>query len=330
MTYASGAGGAVRIEGYNVTLNTVNALGGTDQRYMSGGQGRIVVYYLNSLNGFTSDPTAYAAVLGQGTTATPTPTPILTTPTPYGTNYGTGRDGNLMINSGNTFNINTMNTNPRFCTNGGDEISYSVTQLSTSSAQLSVAPSTGCLNMGDEIMLINLRGTPTNYVNTGNYEFLHVGSVINNTVYFTTPKIKLYGANVVDDSNIGTSSGQQIVVLVRVPNYQNVTINGELTANSWNGLTGGMIIFRASGTVSGNGFIVADGLGYRGDNTLGWITGITGEGPAANSTAFGGGISSGCGGGWWIWNGWLWCSVSRKGLWRFEIRSDHIWSRRRK
>ena len=93
---------------------------------------------------------------------------------------------------------------------------------------------------------------------------LRVGSVIGNTVYFTTPKIHFYGANAADDSNIGTSTGQQIVMLMRVPNYRNVTVNGTLTANAWNGLTGGLVVFRASGTVSGAGTILADGLGYRG------------------------------------------------------------------
>jgi hypothetical protein len=44
----------------------------------------------------------------------------------------------------------------------------------------------GCLNPGDEILLINVRGATNNWTNTGHYEFLHVGGVIGDTLYFNT------------------------------------------------------------------------------------------------------------------------------------------------
>ena len=287
----SGAGGSIRIEGSTISLNNATSTGNTNGA--PGGVGRIAIYYQNTYGG-TLSPAGYTAVLGQGATATPTPTPILATPTSSGiVNFGTGSDGVLTIASGATFNINTTNTSPRFCANGGDAVSYSVTQLSTSSAQLAQYPSAKCLNAGDEILLINLTATATTYTNTGNYEFLRVGSVIGNTVYFTTPKIHFYGANATDDSNIGTGAGQQIVMLMRVPNYRNVTVSGTLTANAWNGLTGGLVIFRASGTLSGTGTILVDGLGYRGGATYtsgeGIGGGIVGAAGHINNDAYGGG-----------------------------------------
>jgi hypothetical protein len=42
------------------------------------------------------------------------------------------------------------------------------------------------LNPGDEILLINVRGATNNWTNTGHYEFLHVGGVIGDTLYFNT------------------------------------------------------------------------------------------------------------------------------------------------
>ena len=281
----SGAGGSIRVEGNMVSLNAT-ANGSTTN--IPGGQGRIAVYYLNSLNTLTSSPAGYTSVLGLGATATPTPTPILATPTATGiADFGTGKDGDLTIASGSSYNINTQNQTGRSCNSGGDAISYSVAQLSASSAQLASTPSTGCLNVGDEVMLINMVGAS----NTGTYEFLHVGSVTGNTVYFTTPKVHFYGANPTDDSNIGTTAGQQIVMLMRVPNYRNVTVTGTLTASAWNGLTGGLVVFRASGTMSGAGTVVVDALGYRGGggNGEGYGGGSQGAPGHYNNDAYGGG-----------------------------------------
>ncbi len=285
----SGAGGSIRIEGNTINLKNATANGNTNGA--PGGVGRNAAYYQSTYSGNLS-PVGYTGVLGQGATATPTPTPILATPTSSGiVNFGTGSDGVLTIASGATFNINTTNTSPRFCADGGDAVSYSVIQLSASSALLAQYPSAKCLNVGDEILLINLTATAS--TNTGRYEFLRVGSVTGNTVYFTTPKIHFYGANAADDSNIGTGAGEQIVMLMRVPNYSNVTVNGTLTANAWNRLTGGLVVFRASGTLSGTGTILVDGLGYRGGALYasgeGYGGGTVGPAGDVNNDGYGGG-----------------------------------------
>ena len=281
---SGGAGGSIRIEGYDVTLTgALSASGGYGGG--SGGVGRIAVYYENTLSSFSSSPVAYTARLGQPSTATPTPTAISLTPSPY----GTGVDGNLTVNSGATFNISSQNTAPRSCVDGGDGVSYNVVSLSTNSAQLSASPSANCLNPGDEVLLINLQGTTSNYANTGNYEFLHVGGVSANTIFFTTLKSKFYGASAGSDAQIGTSSGQQKVVLVRVPNYRNVTINGTLTANAWNTSKDGLIIFRVLQSLSGSGTISGSNLGYVGGiRSNGW-----GDGPAQRSAAIGSGAPGG-------------------------------------
>ena len=52
----------------------------------------------------------------------------------------------------------------------------------------------------------------------------------------------------------------------RIPNYTNVTVNAgiTLTASAWDGTKGGILFFRASGTVTNNGTITMSELGYRG------------------------------------------------------------------
>jgi hypothetical protein len=47
----TGAGGSIRVEGYDVNLNAVNVSGGSPGQAGAGGRGRIAVYYENSFSG---------------------------------------------------------------------------------------------------------------------------------------------------------------------------------------------------------------------------------------------------------------------------------------
>jgi RHS repeat-associated protein len=261
-SYAGGAGsgGGIRIEGKYISLNSILATGGSN--YTSASSGRMAVYYESTISISNQNPSPYVALLNQQATPTPQPTPISLTPSSA---YGTGKDGDLTVSTGTTFNIHTSTQNQaRSCTQGGDSVSYSVISLTDSWAKLSTAPTGDCLKVGDEIMLVNWRGTVTNNSNTGIYEFIRVGAIVGDTVYFQSPKIKSYGANANDDSNVGTGAGQQVVMIVRVPNYNNVFVNGTLTGNGWNGSTYGLLVFRVAGTLSGSGTIHMDAKGYHG------------------------------------------------------------------
>ncbi|MDP3014516.1 MAG: hypothetical protein Q8M92_09755, partial [Candidatus Subteraquimicrobiales bacterium] len=184
---------------------------------------------------------------------------------------GTGADGAITINAGTgNKNIDTDNViSGRSCTDGGDAVNYSVTQLTSTTATLSTSPSSNCLAVGNEILLINLQGTISTQVNTGNYETLKIQGISSNVITFTTAKSNYYGDNSNDDTNIGTTSSTQIVMLQRVPNYTNVTIDSELTFSPsiWNGIKGGVMFFRATGTVSVGGTINGQGRGYDGGPT---------------------------------------------------------------
>jgi hypothetical protein len=154
---------------------------------------------------------------------------------------------------GNTYNINSNYILGRSC---ADAVAYNVTSLESYVAVVDANGISSCLSAGDEILLINLQGTSTSTYNTGTFEFLRVDSIIDNgtandTVVFTTHKIRWYGDSWRTDDNIGTGGGQQKVMLMRVPNFNNVTVNGTLTANAWNGLKYGVIAYRVKGTLLG-------------------------------------------------------------------------------
>ncbi|HET9912421.1 MAG TPA: LamG domain-containing protein, partial [Anaerolineales bacterium] len=226
-----------------------------------------------------------------GTFATPTPLPTIpptatsdatftptATPLPASAQqWGTGEDGDLTVSG--TFNINTNGSNGRSCADG---VAYSVTSLTTTRAYVSPAPTAGCLQAGDEVLLINLQGVPGATYNTGTYEFLRVDSLGTNYVQFATMKLHWYGAGWRSDSNIGTGAGQQRVMLMRVPNYDDVTVNGTLTGSAWDDNKYGVIAFRVNGTLSGNGAITVNGKGY------GSGTGYAGT---YMSSAYGGGTA---------------------------------------
>ena len=82
--------------------------------------------------------------------------------------------------------------------------------------------------------------------NVGNYEVLTVRAVNfgTNQITFASPILKIYGAT---DSN-ATLTGQKIIVQ-RIPRYRNVTVSGILTANAWDGATGGLLFIKASGSL---------------------------------------------------------------------------------
>jgi hypothetical protein len=130
-------------------------------------------------------------------------------------------------------------------------------------------------------MLITLQGTSDDYSGVGNYETAIVSEVSGSTVTLSTSLVNDYD---------GTNNK---VILQRVPNYTTVTVNSgaEMTAPSWDGDSGGVIFFKATGAVTINGEINADGLGYRGgtDNTGGETFGGYNSGNSGKDGDMGGG-----------------------------------------
>lgn len=116
---------------------------------------------------------------------------------------------------------------------------------------------------GDKVLLIQMQGATINQTNTalfgtitgygdaGNYEYNFVDAVNGNT-------ITLFGSL----CNTYTISGR--VQLIRVPVYTNPTVTAPLTCQAWNGTTGGVLAFDATGTITFNSGINVAGQGFRG------------------------------------------------------------------
>jgi len=134
--------------------------------------------------------------------------------------------------------------------------------------------STAGFAAGDEILLINVQGVPNDTDDVGKYEFLRIASVPSATgLLLQTPVRRSYD---------GASFASQRVLVQRVPQWTTVQVNagGSLFASPWNGTTGGIVAFRATGTVQVNvgGMIHANALGYRGGTApSGTVGGANGE-----------------------------------------------------
>ncbi len=117
---------------------------------------------------------------------------------------------------------------------------------------------------GDKVLLIQMQGasiTLTNTINygditaigdAGNYEFAVIDHFMGTDVFFKQTLLKTYTPL--------TGSVQ----MISVPQYNDVSIDGELNARPWDGNTGGVIVMEASGTVTLNANINASEQGFRG------------------------------------------------------------------
>ena len=160
---------------------------------------------------------------------------------------GTGADGALSVAAGSTLVWDAGNP---VTTISGDTVV--VTGLVTVAA-------------GDEVLVINTHGSSGRHANVGSYEFLEVASVAGQTITLTAAPAVTFG----ETSN--TSLAGQEIQMVRVGNYTDVTLGASatITTDAWDGTSGGVIAFRATGTVSlaSDARILADELGFAGGTT---------------------------------------------------------------
>jgi len=167
--------------------------------------------------------------------------------------FGDGSDGDLTVASGQTYYTD-------------DTRSALAASASADQSNLTLSNAAG-FAVGHEVLVIQMQGT-----GAGNYEFGTIAAINGNTL---TLQRTLFNTYTVD----GTSKAQ----VIRVPHYQNVTVQsgGMLTAHPWQGNvtgTGGTVVFRARGTVSVAGSFNAKAIGYFGGcgGTYG-TTGCQGE-----------------------------------------------------
>jgi hypothetical protein len=127
---------------------------------------------------------------------------------------------------------------------------------------VTVASTSGFLP-GDHVLIIQMKGAQLDQTKTsnfgnigsydvaGNYEKLIIASISGLNITFTTSLIY----------NYDPASALQ---LVKYNVYTNITVSALLTASPWNGSTGGVLVFEATGTVTLSANIDVSGLGYRG------------------------------------------------------------------
>ncbi|MCK6525533.1 hypothetical protein L6R49_29340, partial [Myxococcota bacterium] len=164
---------------------------------------------------------------------------------------GTGADGDLSV-TGTTFTLQTSTSGGRSVADGA--VWPVTTSVSAGATSLTLSGYTSGLAVGDELLLLVVQG-PSSSTSVGSYELTRVSGVSGTTVSVAA----------LSQAYDGTTHD---VIAQRVPNYEDVTLSSgaTLTSSAWNGSTGGVVAFRASGTVSIDSTSSVDvaGLGYRG------------------------------------------------------------------
>ena len=161
---------------------------------------------------------------------------------------GNGHSGAITVNSANTV-VN----------------SYSALTVAAPVGQnfVTISNSTG-FAVGDLVMVWQTAQSTTETVSlastaadlssqpTGRWEFARITGLTATKLTFSASLKFAY-----------SSPGAQAI---RVPEYSSVTFNSLATivATPWNGTSGGIVIFLATGTVANNGVISANGSGFRG------------------------------------------------------------------
>jgi hypothetical protein len=190
---------------------------------------------------------------------------------------GRGLDGALSVASGVTTTINTVRT---------------PVSGAAGTTLLSLGSAAG-FSVGRLVLVHQSQGT-----GAGAYEIRQIRSLSGTTATIDTALLSTY-------SIAGSNRAQAVLV----PEYTNVTVasGGTLVAPAWDGSTGGILVYLASGTVTIDGAVSMSGRGFRG---------------TSHPTCFNRcitGVARGVFGRWWRardggqWRGWWW-RLPRPGL----------------
>jgi hypothetical protein len=131
--------------------------------------------------------------------------------------------------------------------------------------------STAGFSVSDRVLLIQMKGATINQTNTasfgqivalgsaGNFEFTNIAAINGNIITFVSNLCKPFSV-----------TGK--VQLVRVPVYNQATINAVVTSSPWNGTTGGVVAIEATTSITFNNMIDVSGKGFAGGAvTTGWF-----------------------------------------------------------
>ncbi len=173
---------------------------------------------------------------------------------------GTGADGALTVTGSTDLSVDASNGR-----SVADAVSYGISGINGASLTLNEAPAG--LAVGDEVLVINLQGSSGAHASVGAHEFATVAAVGALGLDLSRDLVEIYGET--DNSDLS----DQVVVVQRVPNYSDVAVSatGSLSTGAWNGAGGGVLAFRAAGTLSvaSGGSVSVAALGFAGGATGG-------------------------------------------------------------
>jgi uncharacterized repeat protein (TIGR01451 family) len=173
----------------------------------------------------------------------------------------------------------------------------------TAATSLSVGAAVGAtpIAAGDLLLVVQMQGADIDYSNTdaygdgtpgglatsylvntnflaGQYEYVVAAGAVplgGGTVTFTTGLKQSY-----QNASATSTTGQRRFQVVRIPQYQNITISGTVAPAAWNGRTGGVLAMDVTGqlTFGAGATLDASGKGFRGGagQQLTGTTGLTG------------------------------------------------------
>lgn len=158
--------------------------------------------------------------------------------------------------------LSVRNTGTRSCDDGGDAVFYEVTGASGDSLNVEDAPSPGCLEPGDEVLLMRLQGNATRIDDVGKHELLRVRSIEDTRVSLVAMPLEVYGPPTED----GWQSEEGTVLLQRVPIYSRLLVpeGARLTGGSWEQGGSGVLALRVNGDAIVDGTVSMTGRGFSG------------------------------------------------------------------
>lgn len=190
----------------------------------------------------------------------------------------------------------TITTNP----NTYYPATNQVVAAGNNSLVLGAAVGTTPIKAGDLLLIIQMQGADIDYSNTdaygdgvagglatgnlsnanfvaGQYEYAVAGADLplsGGTLTLTANLTKGY-----QNASATATAGQRRFQVVRIPQYQNLTVSGTVTPAAWNGSTGGILALDVTGQLAfaSGAKIDASGLGFRGGagQLLSGATGLT-------------------------------------------------------
>jgi hypothetical protein len=192
---------------------------------------------------------------------------------PSGAFAQSGKDGSFVVDAANTV-INTYAPVVADLAPGASTIT--VSDVGLLDAVVPASFDSASLSGGDLLLIIQMQGALIDTSNTvdfgaitdlrsaGRYEFVPVASVSGNDILIDLAEKP--GGLV----HAYATTGNQRTQVVRVPRYSYFEVSDSLlplpslTAQAWNGSTGGLVVLSVQGEVVVNGEVNVSGLGFRG------------------------------------------------------------------